>query len=336
MTELEKDVNGKIMVSVYCLAYNHEKYIRHTLNGFISQKTNFRYEVFVHDDASTDSTPEIIQEYADKYPDIIKPIFQTENQYSQNIPIFVTHILPEISGKYIAVCEGDDFWNDENKLQKQYDALEAHPECSISTHKVQCCNEDGTPAGRVIPEDCYGVHGTKKLDRKEFAECLWIRGSYPFQTSSYFFRAKIMKEKMEVVRDVGVLMKAFLNGTVYYFDEAMSTYRLFSIGSFNEALKKGGTASHITLSKVSLNNFRIFNEYTNNKYRKYTDYRTYIDIMNIAKYDPCEAKKYLAEYNLSFFKVYKMMPSAEFKIKQGLKYFLLKFFPFVFKIYKIK
>lgn len=109
MIKSDETVDSKIMVSVYCLAYNHEKYIRHTLNGFVSQKTNFRYEVFVHDDASTDNTASIIQEYADKYPDIIKPIFQTENQHSQKIPIIATHILPKMSGKYIAACEGTIF-----------------------------------------------------------------------------------------------------------------------------------------------------------------------------------------------------------------------------------
>lgn len=80
-----------IVVSVYCLAYNHEQYIRDALEGFVRQKTNFRYEVLVHDDASTDNTPAIIREYAQKYPDIIKPIFQTENQYSKGVKI-----LPEI------------------------------------------------------------------------------------------------------------------------------------------------------------------------------------------------------------------------------------------------
>lgn len=334
MIKSDETVDIKIMVSVYCLAYNHEKYIRHTLNGFVSQKTNFRYEVFVHDDASTDNTASIIQEYADKYPDIIKPIFQTENQHSQKIPIIATHILPKMSGKYIAACEGDDFWNDENKLQKQYDALEAHPECSISTHKVQCCNEDGTPNSRIIPEDYYKIHGTQKMDRKKFAECLWVNGDYPFHTSSYFFRAKVMKEKVALVRDTAILMKSFINGTVYYFDEAMSTRRLFSIGGFNDKLKKKGVSGSIELSKSNINNCRVFNEYTNNKYHKYTDYRIYTYIMSWAKYEPDEAKKYLSEYNLSFSKVSDIMPSTKLKIKQGLKYFLLKVFPFILKIFR--
>ena len=89
-----------IVVSVYCLAYNHEQYIRDALEGFVRQKTNFRYEVLVHDDASTDNTPAIIWEYAQKYPDIIKPIFQTENQYSKGVKILPEIIHPKSSGRY--------------------------------------------------------------------------------------------------------------------------------------------------------------------------------------------------------------------------------------------
>ena len=90
------------LVSVYCLTYNHEKYIKDALEGFINQKTDFEYEVFVHDDASTDNTAKIIKEYAQKYPHIIKPILQKENQYSKGVKIFYQYIYPRISGKYIA------------------------------------------------------------------------------------------------------------------------------------------------------------------------------------------------------------------------------------------
>ena len=122
------------LVSVYCLAYNHEKYIRETLEGFMRQKTDFSYEVIVHDDASTDGTANIIREYAEKYPEIIKPIIQTENQYSKGLLIFHSFIYPHIRGKYLAVCEGDDYWCDEYKLQKQVDWMEAHPDYSLCAH----------------------------------------------------------------------------------------------------------------------------------------------------------------------------------------------------------
>ena len=110
----EKDIK----LSIVCTAYNHEKYIRSALDGFVMQKTNFAFEAIVHDDASTDGTADIIREYAKKYPDIIVPIIQTENQHSKKVQITREIIFPMIKGKYIAFCEGDDYWTDPYKLQK--------------------------------------------------------------------------------------------------------------------------------------------------------------------------------------------------------------------------
>ena len=126
--------NNEIMVTVLCAAYNHEKYIRDALEGFVMQKTSFAFEVLVHDDASTDSTAEIIREYEQKYPEIIKPIYQTENQYSKGVNRLFTFMLPRARGKYIAVCEGDDYWTSPDKLQKQVDYIESHPECALVSH----------------------------------------------------------------------------------------------------------------------------------------------------------------------------------------------------------
>ncbi|MBQ4588440.1 MAG: glycosyltransferase [Bacteroidaceae bacterium] len=119
------------MVTIRCLTYNHEPYIRQCLDGFVMQKTNFRFEAIVHDDASTDGTATIIKEYAEKYPDIIKPIFQKENQYSKHNGS-ISKIMNEYThGKYIALCEGDDYWIDPLKLQKQVDFLETHHDYGI-------------------------------------------------------------------------------------------------------------------------------------------------------------------------------------------------------------
>ena len=130
---MQKD---EILVSVICTAYNHEPYIRSALDGFVMQKTNFRYEVLIHDDASKDNTAQIIREYAEKYPEIIVPVLQTENQHSKGVKITNTILRPMIRGKYIALCEGDDFWTDENKLQRQVDFLEANPDYVACAHNT--------------------------------------------------------------------------------------------------------------------------------------------------------------------------------------------------------
>ena len=122
---------NEIVVSVICNTYNHEKYVRDALESFVAQKTNFEYEILVHDDASTDGTADIIREYEGKYPNLIKPIYQTENQYSKGVLVGITYQYPRAKGKYIALCEGDDYWIDLLKLQKQVDYMESHPDCTF-------------------------------------------------------------------------------------------------------------------------------------------------------------------------------------------------------------
>lgn len=124
-------MKNKVLVSIICDVYNHEPYLRLCLDGFVSQKTNFPFEVLIHDDASTDNSASIIIEYTQKYPDIFKPIIQKENQYSKKVGIWKTYQFPRVSGKYVAFCEGDDCWIDSLKLQKQVDYLESHPECVL-------------------------------------------------------------------------------------------------------------------------------------------------------------------------------------------------------------
>lgn len=119
------------MVSIKCFVYNHENYVSQALDGFLMQKTTFPFEVIIHDDASTDSSARIIKEYEAKYPHIIKPIYETENQYSKHDGSLSRAIDPLLKGKYIALCEGDDYWIDENKLQMQVDFLEENLEYGL-------------------------------------------------------------------------------------------------------------------------------------------------------------------------------------------------------------
>ena len=116
------------LVSISCITYNHKQYIRDAIEGFLMQRTNFPVEILIHDDASTDGTAEIIREYEKQYPWLIKPVYQTENQYSKhNSFISISKIqYGRALGKYIAFCEGDDYWTDPYKLQKQVDFLESN------------------------------------------------------------------------------------------------------------------------------------------------------------------------------------------------------------------
>jgi len=133
---------SKPLLTIVCTTYNHEKFITQTIEGFLLQKTNFPIEIIIHDDCSTDGTQNIIRSYADKFPELIKPIYQSKNQYSQGIKAS-TFIQPYCRGKYIAICEGDDYWVDPKKLQIQVDFLEANPDFVISSHDAFIVDESG-------------------------------------------------------------------------------------------------------------------------------------------------------------------------------------------------
>lgn len=124
------------LVSIACTVYNHEQFLDEAMSGFLIQKTNFPFEIIIHDDASTDSSPQIIESYATKYPSIISTIYQNENQYSKGIKPFINIIFPKCKGEYIARCEGDDYWNDQDKLQSQIDLLEKNSNYSACFHPV--------------------------------------------------------------------------------------------------------------------------------------------------------------------------------------------------------
>lgn len=138
-----KNINNETpLVSICCLTYNMEKYIRQTLESFLMQSTTFPFEIIIHDDASTDNTREIIEEYASKYPAIIKTILQEENMHSKSGFNFqYTDVFPNAIGKYIAYCDGDDYWIDPLKLQKQVDYLESNPDYGLVHTKAVIYSE---------------------------------------------------------------------------------------------------------------------------------------------------------------------------------------------------
>ena len=128
-------------LSVVSITYNQEAFIRETLDGFVAQKTAFPVEVIIADDASTDATPGIIQDYADRHPDLFRPILRSENI---GVHANFAKTLSAARGEYIALCEGDDFWTDPLKLTKQVEFLDQHPKTTVCFHPVRVVYDDGT------------------------------------------------------------------------------------------------------------------------------------------------------------------------------------------------
>src|SRR5690554_3017735 len=143
------------LVSICCITYNHEDFIRDAIEGFLMQKTSFPIEIIIHDDASTDNTANIIEEYANKYPDLFVTILQSENQWSKGGgSIYARFVYPRARGKYIALCEGDDYWTDPLKLQKQVDFLEANPEYILCFTNTRTVDENNKILRPKVIESC--------------------------------------------------------------------------------------------------------------------------------------------------------------------------------------
>lgn len=222
--DIEK--NDDVMVSILTLAYNHEPYIRQCLDGIVMQRTNFRFELLIHDDASTDETANIIREYEKKYPDIIKPIYQKENQYSKKVPIGATYLYPKAKGKYIALCEGDDYWTDALKLQKQVDFLESHPDYVMCSHRFRIYIQE---QGR-FEDDWHN----ELLEGVNYDLNTLIHGNWYFHPLSVMFRFKKLDlqeySKYPYSMDAVLFFHLLKKGKGYMFIEKQAVYRIHNGG----------------------------------------------------------------------------------------------------------
>ena len=207
------------MVTIRCLSYNHEPYIRKCLDGFVMQITNFRFEAIVHDDASTDGTATIIKEYADKYPDIIKPIFEIENQYSKHDDSLDRILNAHTHGKYIAICEGDDYWTDPFKLQKQVDFLNTHSDFSMCFHKSVVLRE--TNNVNKSYEKLYN-----HLEEREYGGEEILR-KWTIPTASVVYRNGVFipYDKRFIYGDIIIFLSCIETGRIFCLNDAMSVYR---------------------------------------------------------------------------------------------------------------
>ena len=220
-------------ISICCITYNHEKFIRQALDGFVMQKTNFPFEVIIHDDASTDGTADIIREYANKYPDIIRPTYQSENQWSKGVNVLKTFVYPKIQGQYVALCEGDDYWTDENKLQKQVDYLDAHPDVSVCFHPVKVIWEDGLQPDSIFPQPKYRFNKTI-LTLEDLLKHNFI------QTNSVVYRW-CLKGKENTIPDGILPVDYYMHllhaqaGKIGFLDDIIAVYRRHAGGIWTGA-----------------------------------------------------------------------------------------------------
>lgn len=222
--------NNLPKVAIRCVAYNHGKFIRDCLEGFVMQKTDFPFVAIVHDDASTDNTADIIREYAEKYPHIIKPIYETENQYSKPGGVLrnlMNKACLDTGAPYIAMCEGDDYWTDPYKLQKQVDFLDSHPDYSLVFTSVDLFYEQERNTDRL------------SIESREYS-AFEIYTGWIITTPSVMFRSvvwqselfkKLNKIKRPVFGDLTLFMSCSSVGKLRGLDNISCVHRRLSSGA---------------------------------------------------------------------------------------------------------
>ena len=231
----------EIMLSVAMTTYNHEKYIARALDSILMQKVNFPYEIIVGEDCSGDKTADIVREYAKKYPDIIKPIFQEKNTGGK---INAMAVKENCRGKYIAFLEGDDFWTDPLKLQKQVDFLEANPEYTGVVHRYYVVNEAGERTkvrtfGEYKKGGRYTLDDFMKTEIPSQLATFVIRNIYKEIYADGYKKCKEYELRKNTIQgDIRLSFYLVALGDVYRMEDVMSAYRFVDGGGNNWTSKQ--------------------------------------------------------------------------------------------------
>lgn len=295
------------LVCVRCMTYNQSQYIKDAMDGFCMQHTDFPFVCAILDDSSTDGEQEIIRNYLQDYFDLEdKSIVRNEEtddyiltyaRHKTNYNCFFVVLYLkhnhykdlnlkerklqyiaewETHAKYIALCEGDDYWTDPYKLQKQVDVMEAHPECSICFARVAMVDRNGNKTPWLIPEKGIINEGICTLD--DFARLQFGKGRWVFHTSSFFYKKTVLDGYQKALNsgfgrfpygDLPMILFSLTVGDGYYVDELISCYRLMS-GGYNSMRLKNPEMDikHGEMIIAALNDFNLYTDYRYDKYIK--------------------------------------------------------------------
>jgi glycosyltransferase involved in cell wall biosynthesis len=220
-------VGTAALVSICSLTYNHAPYIRACIEGFLKQETDFPVEILIHDDASTDGTADIIREFELRFPHLVKPICQTKNQVSQGVRPNPMLNFPRARGRYIAICEGDDYWTSPNKLQAQVDFLETHPGYVACFHNAEILYQDGRPSHPAFSEPLKPTHTIADLVKANVVPNLTI-----------MFRTNLVRDlpgwvTRLPVGDWPLHVSHARHGDFFYMHRVMAVYRVHAEGAWS-------------------------------------------------------------------------------------------------------
>ena len=268
----------RVMLSVCLITYNHANYIRQALNGILGQDTQYSFEILVHDDASTDGTVEVLREYEAAYPGIIRVFYETENQYGKYSSYFAQLLVPMARGKYIALCEGDDCWTDNNKIQIQVTYLEHNIKCAQICHSANVFDAD---SGKLLGVMGYGEKECDLTTNDLIEHWNIPTASRVLRKSSIDGFSKDWSERYPV-GDFPTAIYSSLSGYMHYIPKVMSSYRYRCRGSWTEKIAGSETAMrNNALAWIKMLNY--IDRRTNNQFHKSIMKLTalYVDILYI-------------------------------------------------------
>lgn len=322
--------NNNPLVTIVCLTYNHENYINRCLDGFLMQETNFAFEIFVHDDASIDNTPLIIKEYADKYPDKFRLKLQTENQYSRGRGYVGLRMgFENAKGKYIAYCEGDDYWIDSGKLQKQVDYLESNPKVEMCVHDTIVRDDSGKSKDVLFSKFCNNLFFNPKTN-KIYTLNHTLTGNF-FHITSILFKNKpiLFPSWINSISALDMVMYMIIaeRGDIFYMNDPMSVYRNANNSITNSNVEY---STQINFINLSIRIAKLMNKHFNRQYQSEIYYI-------IARYYIHLAFIYLKKGNRNFSQSKKMFYLAsKYHKSSTLKYTIIEFYSWVKLHLKLK
>lgn len=315
--------DSDIKVSICCITYNHEKYIKQALDSFLAQKTNFAFEILVGEDKGSDSTLDILNKYKEKYPELIKLITSEKNLGANGN---IRNVISHAQGDYIAFCEGDDFWVDQYKIQKQYEELIKRPDVKFCFHPAYALHDDGVQIERF--------HKGDEIHLFSVVDVLSTNGQF-CPTSSYMFKKDVVIAfpawfENAPIGDLFIELYSMKDSGGLYIPWTMSVYRLFSENSWSTEIRKDFNKNINTQNKII--------EYTEKCSIDFEPYHEYFNIRISRIY--CDiATKFLIKQDYMSFALY-LQKSYSYHSSSSLKqkmYLRLKEFPSILRmIHKLK
>ena len=315
-------------ISILMLAYNHEKWIAKAIESILKQKTKYKFKIYIHEDCSTDNTREIVKKYKNNYPDIIELILADTNRYSRGINIIMDIMLPQTKGKYIMICEGDDYWTYEGKIELQIDYMEKNNDCEFTFGNADIIYVNGKFFKKFLPDNIWNdVELQKKILNKNGCDFtineIILLDFIPTASICITRHALKMLEGFSDVFDLIIrLIGTYAGKKAHYFNKTLSAYRTGNINSASGSISNS--------YELQYKYFYTRHKKAYEKFDKFSNYKYHDTLMKAT-----ERKLVITELTRSYCKAKKINVFYELSFSKRTKEFIRFYFPMLFNLLKI-